>query len=213
MGVEELEAGGVLGELHVELHGLGARPGHRVVDEDGGASGDACVDAGVEGVEGGGVDVVVVVVDLVEVVGGVAVDDGDAGAGGEIVELVEGDLLPVGVEQVVGIGVAVEPGERGKLFGVEGLGFAVADVALLGGLGGVDAAVVLEVELVLPGRNADFAVGAGGRRGVALGDRVVVPGGRVGVEVRLDVVEVVLGGAVAHDGDGGVRLVAFRSIQ
>ena len=56
------------------------------------------VDAGVEGFEGGGVDVVVVGEDLVEVVLGVAVDDGDAGAGGEIVELVEGDLLPVGVE-------------------------------------------------------------------------------------------------------------------
>ncbi len=113
LGVGEGDDVGGFGELDVERDGFAARPGHGVVDDDGDAGLRRGVDAVVEGFEGGFVDVVVVVEDLVEVVLGVAVDDGDAGAGGEVVELVEGDLLPVGVELLVGIGVAVKPGERG----------------------------------------------------------------------------------------------------
>ena len=43
----------------------------------------------------------------------VFVDDADAGAGGEVVELVEGDFFPVFGELGVGVGLAVEPCERG----------------------------------------------------------------------------------------------------
>ena len=60
----------------------------------GGARFDVGVDCGGECLEGGFGDLAVGVEDFGVVALGVLVDDGDAGAGGEVVELVEGDLLP-----------------------------------------------------------------------------------------------------------------------
>ena len=66
-----------------------------------------------EGFEDAVGDFVVGVEDFGVVLLGVFVDDADAGAGGEVVELVEGDLLPVFGEFVGGVGSAVEPCEGG----------------------------------------------------------------------------------------------------
>ena len=52
-------------------------------------------------------DFVVGEADLVELGLGLFVDDADAGAGGEVVEAVEGDLLPGGGELGRGIGLAL----------------------------------------------------------------------------------------------------------
>src|ERR1700760_2742297 len=71
----------------------------------------------------------------------------------------------------------------------------------MGRLRGVDAAMVFEVEFVFPSGDAKRAV-CGGRRCVAFGDRVVVPGGGVRVEVFFYAGEVVLRGVVAHGWDG-----------
>ena len=120
-------------------------------------------------------------------------------------ELVEGDLAPVVGEDVVRVGDAIEPGEGGELFGIEGLPLAQAHVVLVVGLGGEDAAVELEVELILPGGDADLTGGGSGRRLPALADFVVVPLGRVGGDFGLDSGEVVLRGAVAHGGNGELR--------
>ena len=51
----------------------------------------------------------VVVEDFCVVLLGVFVDDADAGAGGQVVELVEGDFFPVVGELVSGVRLAVEP--------------------------------------------------------------------------------------------------------
>ena len=56
-------------------------------------------------------DLVVGVEDFGVVLLRVFVDDADAGAGGEVVELVEGDFFPVLGELFVGVGMAVEPCE------------------------------------------------------------------------------------------------------
>ena len=84
-------------------------------------------------------------------------------------ELVEEHLLPVFGDLRGGILRAVEPGKRGELLGVEHLLLGVAHVALVVGLRGHHAAVVLEVELGLPGGDAHLP-GNGRRRGVSLGD-------------------------------------------
>ena len=54
-------------------------------------------------------DLVIDVEDFGVVLLRVFVDDADAGAGGEVVELVEGDFFPVFGELVGGVGTAVEP--------------------------------------------------------------------------------------------------------
>jgi hypothetical protein len=56
----------------------------------------------------------------------VLIDDADAGAGGEIVELIEEDFLPILSEFFAWIFFAVEPRERCPLLGVEDFYFGVA---------------------------------------------------------------------------------------
>ena len=50
---------------------------------------------------------------MIELGLGFFVDDADAGAGGEVVEAVEGDLLPVFGEVGGGVGLALKPCEGG----------------------------------------------------------------------------------------------------
>ncbi len=89
----------------------GALPGERVEDEDGHAVFGAGVDSGLDrlqrvvgGFVAGPANAVVVAL-------GFLIDDADAGAGGEVVELVEEDLLPGVGELGGGIVAALQPGE------------------------------------------------------------------------------------------------------
>ena len=116
---------------------------------------------------------------LVVVLLGLLVDSRDTRAGGEIVELVEEDVLPRVVELSSGIGAAIEPREGSELLGVKHLLFTVAHVALVSGLCGEYSAVVFEIELVIPGGNANRASGGCGKCSVAGRECAVVPGWRV----------------------------------
>ncbi len=140
------------------------------------------------------------------------IDDADAGAGGEVVELVEEHLLPGVGEFGGGIVAALQPGERRIFLRVEQPLFALAHVALVVGLGGEDAAVVFEIELVLPGGDGHFAGGWSGQLVLALGHDDVVPGGRVGVDLFFDRGEVGLRDAelvFGHDFVGVAPVIAL----
>ena len=109
-------------------------------------------------------------------------------------ELVEEHFLPV-LSQLRGrIFVPIEPGEGGPFFGVEDLLFTFAHVALVVGLRGHHAAVILEVHLALPRRYVDFAFDSR-RSGVALGDGLVIPRGAVGSDLLFKPGEVGLRGS------------------
>ncbi len=87
---------------------------------------------------------------------GVLVDLGDGGAGDDVVELIEQERLPGGLDLIVRIG---EPGELGD--GREGFGFEEPVLAgtvegLRAGLGSQRAAVELQVELPHPDRQTRF---------------------------------------------------------
>ena len=183
----------------------GTFPGEGIGDDYGDAVAGS-VDSFGDGGEGVGLDFAGGPADYVVILLSIFVDDADAGACGEVVELVEEDFFPVFGEFVAGVGFAVEPGEGGPFFGVEDLFFAFAHVALVVGLGGHDTAVEFEIELAFPGGDGDFA-GNSGRGGVALGDRGVVPFLAFGVDLRFDGGEEGLGEAELHfgvDGVGGV---------
>ena len=101
------------GRLHIDSDCLFAGPCKSVGDEDRFAGLVRGVDLVCKGFERGIGDEFVGVEDFGVFALGVLVDDGDAGAGGEVVEAVEGDLFPVFSEFGVGVGLAVEPGEGG----------------------------------------------------------------------------------------------------
>ena len=193
-----------VGEADAGVNLARALPAEGVVDDDGLAfalSTDGGVDVVGDEAEGAGADFVGGPADDVVVLLRVLVDDADAGAGSEVVELVEEDLLPVFGDFRGGIGLAVEPGKRGPCLGVEDLLLGLAHVLFVVGLGGHDAAVVLEVELGVPGGDGGFAFDGGGR-GVAPGDGGVVPDRAFRGDLLFDRGEEGLGYAELHFGQG-----------
>ena len=127
-------------------------------------------------------------------------------------EVVKGDFLPCLGQLRAGILVALEPSQRCVFFGIDGLLFAVAHVALVAGLRGHHAAVILKVKFALPGRNRYLARGRRGRRRVALGDGVVIPHLRFGCDLVFELREIALCGAELHGGHNHVGVcpvVAF----
>ncbi len=84
------------------------------------------------------------------------VDRADAAAGDDIVELVEADQLPRPVQLSMGVVIVriEQGGQDGQEFGIVQEKLALAIGTLVAALGGVGAAVVLQVELAVPGRQA-----------------------------------------------------------
>ena len=110
LGVEDRDGFGALRKFSGDWDIAGAFPGERVEDEHGNAVFGAGVDSGLDGLErvvrgfvAGPADAVVVALRFL-------IDDADAGAGGEVVELVEEHLFPRVGE--LGGGIVAGPAAR-----------------------------------------------------------------------------------------------------
>ena len=110
-----------IGQLHLDGHGSRAAPAEWIEDHDrnGIRSLYLRVNSFGDGLQRFRGDFIGGPADYVVVLLRVLIDDADAGAGGEVVELVEEHLLPVLGEFGGGVVVAVEPGERCPLLGVQ----------------------------------------------------------------------------------------------
>ena len=165
--------------MRVNFNLAGALPSQRIEDQHRNSTGRVGIDALRKRVQRLGGDFIRLPAHLVEILLCVAVDDGDARARREIVEAVKRDLLP-GVRQLIGrIRIAIQPRQRSVILRMQSPLRPFAQVALQIGLRGIHAAVKLQIELVVPGGNGDFAGRRRGRILITLGDGAVVPGFRI----------------------------------
>ena len=161
--------------LNFKRHPTGALPRQRIEDEHRNSANHAGIHARREDSQCIAGDLIRCPSHLVIVALRIFVDDADARSGAQVVEIVEGDLLPCLGQCIGGVRLSIQPRQGGVLLGIQCPHGTLAHVAFVVGLRRHYAAMVFEVEFALPSRNTDLSFRRRGRRCVALGNRVIVP--------------------------------------